>query len=117
MIFSSDRARLNSESISQVSDTPSPADRAVPITLSIWDFLFDSDYSPLGRTPAAQLAGFSNAATKERVRYDTLKEYTSYLSTALVRKYGLRPNDTVALFSPNTIWYPVAMLRTVRAGV
>lgn len=54
--------------------------------------------------------------TEERVRYDELKEYTTYISTALVRKYGLQPGETVALFSPNTIWYPVAMLSTVRAG-
>lgn len=70
----------------------------------------------MGRTPAAQLAGFFNAATKERVRYDVLKDYTTYVATALVKKYGIQPGQTVALFSPNTIWYPVAMLGTVRAG-
>jgi len=62
------------------------------------------------------LAGFTNSVTKERVRYDALKDYTTYVSTALVKKYGLQPGETVALFSPNTIWYPVAMLGTIRAG-
>lgn len=54
--------------------------------------------------------------TKERVRYDALIDYTTYVSTTLVKKYGLQPGETVALFSPNTIWYPVAMLGTIRAG-
>lgn len=78
--------------------------------------MFDSEYSCLDRTPAAELAGFTNSVTKERVRYDALKDYTTYLSTALVKKHGLQPGETVALFSPNTIWYPVAMLGTIRAG-
>jgi acyl-coenzyme A synthetase/AMP-(fatty) acid ligase len=45
-----------------------------------------------------------------------MKECTTCLSTALVKKYGLRAGDTVALFSPNTIWYPVAMHATTRMG-
>jgi 4-coumarate--CoA ligase len=50
------------------------------------------------------------------VGYDEVKEYTTLISTALVKDYGLQKGDTVALFSPNTIWYPVAMLSTIRAG-
>ncbi|KAL5357101.1 hypothetical protein BJX96DRAFT_172223 [Aspergillus floccosus] len=88
----------------------------VPTTLPIWDWLFDSEHSPLRRFPPAELGSYVNAVTEERVRYDELKEYTTYISTALVKKYGLQPGETVALFSPNTIWYPVAMLSTVRAG-
>jgi len=34
----------------------------------------------------------------------------------LVKKYGLKEGDTVALFSQNTIWYPVAMHATLRVG-
>jgi 4-coumarate--CoA ligase len=45
-----------------------------------------------------------------------LKEHATHLSTALVKNYGLRPTDTVALFSPNTIWYPVAMHSVCRVG-
>jgi len=33
-----------------------------------------------------------------------------------VKRYGLEKGDTVALFSPNTIWYPVAMLGVSRVG-
>lgn len=91
-------------------------DVLVPTSLSIWDFLFESGYSPLKRLPEGELAGFFDAVTKERIRYDAVKEYTTYVSTALVKEYGLQPGETVALFSPNTIWYPVAMLGTVRAG-
>ncbi|RLL98753.1 hypothetical protein CFD26_107861 [Aspergillus turcosus] len=99
MIFSSDRPHLD-----------------IPTTLPIWDWLFNSPYSPLQRFPASELGGFTNAATEETVRYDEVKEYTTLISTALVRTYGLKEGDTVALFAPNTIWYPVAMLATIRAG-
>ncbi|KAE8376950.1 hypothetical protein BDV26DRAFT_305195 [Aspergillus bertholletiae] len=99
VVFQSDKPRIN-----------------VPTDIAIWKWLFDSHYSPLKSNPPDNLGAFVNAATKETIRYDTLKEYTTYVSTALVRNYGFQPGDTVALFSPNTIWYPVAMLATVRAG-
>jgi len=52
------------------------------------------------------------------VSWADVKQHTTHLSTALVGKYGLKKGDTVALFSPNTIWYPVAMLGVNRvAGV
>ena len=38
------------------------------------------------------------------------------LSTALLRNLGLAEGQTVALFSPNSIWYPVAMFATNRIG-
>jgi 4-coumarate--CoA ligase len=34
----------------------------------------------------------------------------------LVKKYGFKEGDTVSLFSPNTIWYPVAMHGVSRVG-
>lgn len=88
----------------------------VPTDLTVWDWLFDSSYSPLRNNKTSDLRGYTNAITKERVSYAQVKEYTTYLSTALVKKYGLKENQTVALFSPNTIWYPVAMLGILRAG-
>ena len=45
-----------------------------------------------------------------------MKDYATYLSTALVKKYELKAGDTVALSSPNTIWYPVALHATTRVG-
>ncbi|KAI9369551.1 hypothetical protein BJX61DRAFT_137066 [Aspergillus egyptiacus] len=99
MIFTSQRPRID-----------------IPTNLPIWEWLFDSPYSPLRTNPATDLGAFVNAITKEEIRYDALKDLTTYVSTALVRDYGLQPGETVALFSPNTIWYPVAMLAAVRAG-
>ncbi|KAL4929778.1 acyl--CoA ligase [Aspergillus undulatus] len=99
MIFTSTRPRIN-----------------IPTNIPIWDWLFDSEYSPLRKNKPDELGSFVNAITKEEIRYDALKELTTYVSTSLVVNYGLKPGDTVALFSPNTIWYPVAMLATVRAG-
>ena len=64
------------------------------------------------------MAGFTDARTKDRISLVDMKVHTINLSTALVKNYGLEPGDTVALFSPNTIWYPVAMHSITRvAGI
>ena len=90
----------------------------MPTDLTIWDWLFDSPFSPLSRgLPDSKLGGYENAITKERVNWNEVKECTTYISTALVKKYGLEHNQAVALFSQNSIWYPVAMLSTLRAGI
>ncbi len=89
----------------------------VPTELTIWDWLFDSPYSVLSKTSNGLIRGFTNAVTNERIDYVQVKEHTTHLSTALAKKYGLKKGETVALFSPNTIWYPVAMLGTLRAGL
>jgi len=88
----------------------------VPWHLPVWTWLFDSSYSPLNNFPPSEIAGYINAQTKEKVSYTEVKTYTTHLSTALVKRYGLKQGQTVALFSPNTVWYPVAMLGTLRAG-
>jgi 4-coumarate--CoA ligase len=88
----------------------------VPTELTAWDWLFDSSYSPIKKHPADQLAGFQNALTKERVDWTDVKKYSTYISTALVKKYGLKTGNTVSLFSMNTIWYPVAMFAGLRGG-
>lgn len=89
----------------------------MPTDLTVWDWLFDSPHSPLRKHPENELAGYVNAFTKERIDWRQVEEYTTHVSTALVKKYGLKPNQTVSLFSQNTIWYPVAMLGTLRAGM
>ena len=88
----------------------------MPPDLPIWTWLFDSHYSPLRRYPSSEINGYTNALTKEHLSYIDVKDHTTHLSTALVKKYGLEQGQTVALFSPNTVWYPVAMLGTLRAG-
>lgn len=89
---------------------------AVPQRVTVWDWLFDSEFSPLGRFEPSELKGYTNAVTKERVNWAQVKEYSTYISTALVRKYGLKEGQTVSLFSQNSIWYPVVMLGALRAG-
>jgi 4-coumarate--CoA ligase len=76
---------------------------AVPTDLTDWDWLFDSSYSPIYKHPTSELAGFQNAITKERINWAEVKQYSTYISTALVRKYGLKAGETVALFSQNTV--------------
>jgi 4-coumarate--CoA ligase len=88
----------------------------VPRVITIWQWLFESNASPLARLPAGEVRGFTNALTKERISYHDLKKCTTWLSTALVKKYGFKEGDTVSLFSPNTIWYPVAMHGISRVG-
>ncbi|KAF2703116.1 acetyl-CoA synthetase-like protein [Pleomassaria siparia CBS 279.74] len=88
----------------------------LPTELTDWDWLFDSPYSPINKYPSSDLAGFQNAITKERVNWQEVKDYSTYISTALVRRYGLKEGETVALFSENTVWYPIAMFAGLRVG-
>ena len=52
----------------------------------------------------------------QHLSYIDMKTHTTHLSTALVKNYGLLQGQTVALFSPNTVWYPCAMFGVLRAG-
>jgi len=88
----------------------------VPWHLPVWTWLFDSEYSPLRNFKPEEIKGFTNATTKEHLSYTDMKEHTTHLSTALVKKYGLKEGQTVALFSPNTVWYPCSMFGVLRAG-
>ncbi|KAK5467097.1 hypothetical protein LTS15_000067 [Exophiala xenobiotica] len=88
----------------------------MPWHLPVWTWLFDSEYSPLRNNRPEEIKGFTNAITKEHLSYTDLKTHTTHLSTALVKKYGLQHGQAVALFSPNTVWYPCAMFGTLRAG-
>ncbi|KAH7142764.1 hypothetical protein B0J13DRAFT_445022 [Dactylonectria estremocensis] len=88
-----------------------------PRDLTVWEWAFeDPRYSPLFRYPRDEVAGFTNGATGERLDFFQVKEHSTHVSIALVEKYGLQVTDTVALFSQNTIWYPVAMFATLRVG-
>nr|POE93413.1 putative 4-coumarate--coa ligase 3 [Quercus suber] len=93
------------------------SDILLPRYLTIWQWLFeDPTYSPLARFFEEELRGYTNAITKEKLNWREVKEAATYLSTALVKQYGLTEGDTVALFSQNSIWYPVAMHATLRVG-
>lgn len=89
----------------------------MPTDVTIWDWLFDSPSSAVKKNPTSSLRGYSNGITGERINYAQVQEATTYLSTALVKRYGLKEGEAVALFSPNNIWYPVAVLGTLRAGM
>ena len=89
----------------------------VPTNVTIWDWLFDSPSSSVRKNPSSALRGYRNGITGERINYAQVQEATTYLSTALVKRYGLKEGEAVALFSPNNIWYPVAVLGALRAGM
>lgn len=118
VIFKSKQPPIDCESLraKQHPQAPNPNVLLVPTELTDWDWLFDSSYSPLNKFPPNELAGFQNAVTKERVDWADVKKYSTYISTALVNKYGLKTGETVALFSQNTVWYPVAMFAGLRVG-
>lgn len=117
MLFRSLQPNVSSQYIFEALSTNLAYVIVVPTDISIWDWLFDSSYSPLKKCPPPiALRGYKNAITGERIDWQQVKDHTTHLSTALVRSYGLEQGQTVALFSPNTIWYPVAMLGTLRAG-
>ncbi|KAH8699125.1 CoA ligase [Talaromyces proteolyticus] len=88
----------------------------VPEDVTIWQWLFNSKHSPISNNSDSEIAGYTNAITKEHLSYLDLKAHSTHLSTALTQRYGFQPGQTVSLFSPNTIWYPCAMFGTLRAG-
>lgn len=89
----------------------------VPTDLTTWEWLFETEqYVPFNTHSGGQLGSYANAATHERLDFAEVKEKAIALSTALVRDYGLRPGQTVSLFSTNTIWYAVALWATIRVG-
>lgn len=89
----------------------------IPDYLTTWDWLFeDNETSPLYRQSSKPLGAFIDAETNERLNWREVKSKCSALSTCLIKNYGLSPGDTVSVFSGNSIWYPVAMFATVRAG-
>ncbi|KAK0367082.1 hypothetical protein LTR02_003281 [Friedmanniomyces endolithicus] len=89
----------------------------IPEHLTTWQWIFETpEHSPGLYTSRENLGSYINAATRERLDFADVKDKATHLSTALIKQYGLQPGDTVSLFSTNTIWYPVAMWATVRAG-
>ena len=89
----------------------------VPEHVTTWQWVFETpEYSPVLYAAPDNLGSYINAATKERLDFASVKDKATHLSTALIQRHGLKPGDTVSLFSTNTIWYPVAMWATVRAG-
>lgn len=90
----------------------------MPRDITIWEWLYgdESSYSPLNNFPEGELAGYVDATTKERLTWKEVKAAATYISTALVKKYGFKPTETLSLFSRNTIWYPVALFAGVRLG-
>ncbi|WPH02494.1 Hypothetical protein R9X50_00535900 [Acrodontium crateriforme] len=90
---------------------------SIPDRLTTWQWAFeDKEFSPTEYASPRNVGGYINAVTKERLDLFEVKTKATQLSTALIRHYGLQAGDTVSLFSTNTIWYPIAMWATVRAG-
>lgn len=91
----------------------------MPTDVTVWEWLFDeaSPASPLnGTIPEQDLAGYADAHTGERLSWRDVRDLATHISTALVREYALRPGQTLALFSRNTVWYPVALFAASRVG-
>ncbi|KAJ0118240.1 hypothetical protein J7T55_009023 [Diaporthe amygdali] len=67
-------------------------------------------------TPSAVIGAYNNAVTGERLDFGQVKSKATTLSTVLVEEYGLRADQTVSIFSTNTVWYAVALWATIRVG-
>ncbi|KAH6975144.1 hypothetical protein BKA56DRAFT_675203 [Ilyonectria sp. MPI-CAGE-AT-0026] len=87
----------------------------LPPHVSLWSWLFESDNN-VSKLSRGKIQGFTDVDTKQHVSFQDLKRYTTYLSTALVTSYGLRPGDVAIVYGSNSVWYPVAMLSLVRVG-
>lgn len=85
--------------------------------MTTWEWLFESEeYVPFQNTSSAAIGAYNNAVTKERLDFAQVKAKATTLSTVLVRDYGLRADQTVSIFSTNTVWYSVALWATIRVG-
>nr|POF07795.1 putative 4-coumarate--coa ligase 1 [Quercus suber] len=90
---------------------------SVPNDLTTWQWAFESPkYAPTSYAAANDQGSYINATTGESLDFLAVREKATQLSAALVEQHGMAPTDTVSLFSSNSIWYPVAMWATVRAG-
>ena len=45
-----------------------------------------------------------------------VRDASTYVHTALTRKFGFKEGDVVSIFSRNAVWYPVVMFAGVRGG-
>lgn len=89
----------------------------VPDNLTTWQWAFEHlDHSPTLYASPVDQGSYINALTNERLNFLSVKDNATQLGTALIKEHGFLPGDTISLFSTNTIWYPVAMWATVRAG-
>ncbi|KAI1625147.1 4-coumarate-coa ligase/4-coumaroyl-CoA synthase [Exophiala viscosa] len=86
---------------------------AIPVDKTIWEWLTEHTFD---RRTKRTTSGYTDVDTQQRVTYLQLKDYATYLSTALGAVYGTCLGDAVAIFSPNTVWYPVAMFAALRLG-
>lgn len=89
----------------------------VPTNVTTWEWLFESEeYVAFRNASSAGIGAYNNAVTKERLDFAQVKEKATTLSTVLVEHYGLRAEQTVSVFSTNTVWYAVALWATIRVG-
>ncbi|KAK3675849.1 hypothetical protein LTR78_004490 [Recurvomyces mirabilis] len=96
--------------------SPHP-DLDIPSDVTTFQWAFESpQHSPLHCSSSDNLGSYIDATTNERLDFAQVKEYATHISTALIHDHGLHPGDTVSLFSTNTIWYPVVVWATIRAG-
>lgn len=90
----------------------------VPDNVTTWEWLFESkDTSPLHLVGDKPLGAFIDAESGQRLDWAEVKSKSTALSTCLTRHYNLRPDDTVTVFSGNSIWYPLCLFAILRAGV
>ncbi|KAL2112392.1 hypothetical protein VUR80DRAFT_7747 [Thermomyces stellatus] len=88
----------------------------LPRDVTLWSWLLDSRHSPLSKWPAKDIKGFTDAISGQHISFTDLKNYTTYLSSALVAARGLAEGDVIAIYCKNSIWYPVVALSAVRVG-
>ena len=88
----------------------------IPEDITIWPWLFDSSYARNRHSHPDQTGGFLDGETSEFLSYSEVKDLSTYLSTALTQKYGVGQGTNVAVFTANSIYYPVAMFGIIRVG-
>lgn len=94
----------------------------MPQDVTLWQWLFDSPSPAAGCSRQDDDASgeepreYINTETGTRLTHAQVRDAAAALSTALVRRHGLRPGDVVSLVSPNAVTYPICLHGVIRAG-
>jgi hypothetical protein len=91
----------NQATTSSTAHNVSTTASVIPDDITIWQFFFESRYSPLSRHEPQFLGGYLDAATGSLLSYIDIAEHATYLSTAISHKYGVAPGNDVVLFVKN----------------
>ena len=83
----------------------------IPTDQDLFTFFYDTSYA------RSRFASFVDGRTGETYQYPELRSRAEYISSALLREYGLTPGGRVCLLGNNSHKYPAAVWSVLRSGL